>query len=154
MTYSRSGVLIFFMELGLFYLSQKKRSWKVFLGILVGALLVFLAVGVWGRFSVDRAVLNRLDIWRAGASLFAANPWWGGRAWQFRDAGDCISVAGRDYLSDVGKQPFDLAGGIWDMGGMDLVWCDCLRVDCGMAAAGSLGGICRNVCGSGVGECF
>ena len=77
MTYSRSGVLIFFMELGLFYLSQKKRSWKVFLGILVGALLVFLAVGVWGRFSVDRAVLNRLDIWRAGASLFAANPWWG-----------------------------------------------------------------------------
>ena len=77
LTFSRSGLLIFFAELLLFGLLTGRRSWKVVPWIAAGGVLLFLAAGVWGRFVLDRAVTNRFDIWLAGASLFAANPWLG-----------------------------------------------------------------------------
>ncbi|WP_294508656.1 O-antigen ligase [uncultured Victivallis sp.] len=77
LTFSRSGLLIFFVELLLFGLLTGRRSWKVVPWIATGGVLLFLAAGVWGRFVLDRAVTNRFDIWLAGASLFAANPWLG-----------------------------------------------------------------------------
>ena len=77
LTFSRSGLLIFFAELLLFGLLTGRRSWKVVPWIATGGVLLFLEAGVWGRFVVVRAVTNRCDIWLAGASLFAANPWLG-----------------------------------------------------------------------------
>lgn len=74
LTFSRTGVLVLFFELAAFavFFSGKKR--KILFAAGGVALLILLCVGVLMRFSFDRAIGNRFEIWRAGAALFAANP--------------------------------------------------------------------------------
>jgi len=74
LTYSRTGVLVAFLEGAAFALFCGRKYWKIFLA---AAGVLFLAValsGGWGRWSLDASAANRLEIWRAGISLFAANP--------------------------------------------------------------------------------
>ena len=74
MTFSRTGILIFFFELFLFALLQKERHWCVTLVFILAGIVLFATAGALARFTLDRAFLNRFDIWRAGVSLIAANP--------------------------------------------------------------------------------
>lgn len=73
-TFSRTGAVIFFLELALYFFLIKGGNRRLLAGIATGAFLLFLFAGVASRFVLDRAVTNRFDIWLAGASLFAANP--------------------------------------------------------------------------------
>lgn len=77
LTFSRTGVLVLLFELVSFaaFSAGKKRNVLFAAGGV--ALLILLSVGVLMRFSFDRAVGNRFEIWRAGAALFAANPVFG-----------------------------------------------------------------------------
>ena len=76
LTFSRTGAAVAVLELALYFGCRKTASgeWKrgaLLLGLLF---LAFLAAGALARFTLDRAVTNRLAIWYAGAALFTANP--------------------------------------------------------------------------------
>lgn len=73
-TYSRSGIAVLALEVVAFLAASRLKSWKPFaiLGVVVVGLAVVL--GVSARFTVDASATNRLQIWQAGLSMFAANP--------------------------------------------------------------------------------
>ena len=74
MTYSRTGVLVLGFELAAYFIISKTKNWKLIAAIASGILLILLVGGIFGRFSLDKAVTNRPEIWLAGLKLYAANP--------------------------------------------------------------------------------
>lgn len=74
MTYSRSGIVVLALEAVAFLAATRFKRWKPFaiLGVVIVGLAVLL--GVSERFTIDASVSNRLQIWQAGLSIFAANP--------------------------------------------------------------------------------
>ena len=74
MTYSRTGVLVLAFELVMYFILSKNKNWKLISAIAGGILLILLVSGIFGRFSIDKAVTNRPEIWFAGLKLYAANP--------------------------------------------------------------------------------
>ena len=74
MTYSRTGVLVLAFELAMYFILAKSRNWKMLLCIFGGFILVFIVGGIFSRFTLDKAVTNRPEIWLAGLKLYAANP--------------------------------------------------------------------------------
>lgn len=74
MTYSRSGIVVLTLEAVAFLAATRLNSWKPFaiLGVVVVGVAVLL--GVSERFTIDASSTNRLQIWQAGLSIFAANP--------------------------------------------------------------------------------
>lgn len=77
LTFSRTGVLVLLFELAALALFAVGKRRKILLLSGGGALLILALTGVLMRFSFDRAVGNRFEIWQAGAALFAANPFTG-----------------------------------------------------------------------------
>ena len=77
LTFSRTGALVLGFELLCFAAFSGRKHWKPLLAAAAIVLLVLLSAGALARFTPDRAVGNRFEIWRAGAALFAANPWRG-----------------------------------------------------------------------------
>ena len=73
-TFSRTGIAVMILEALLYGALKRKINWK-WIGTfaVVTLILVFLS-GVWMRFRLDGAVMNRPKIWLAGLQLFAANP--------------------------------------------------------------------------------
>ena len=76
LTFSRTGAVVAVLELILYFGCRKCSAATLRRGavLLVLLLFAFLVAGVVARFTLDRAVTNRLAIWQAGATLFAANP--------------------------------------------------------------------------------
>ena len=74
MTYSRTGVLVLAFELAAYFIISKTKNWKLIAAIAGGILLILLIGGIFGRFTLDKAVANRPEIWLAGLKLYAANP--------------------------------------------------------------------------------
>lgn len=74
MTYSRAGILALAIEAAAFLIFTKFKYWKIFLAIGIFAIAAAFSLGVLERFSYDASASNRLEIWKAGLSLFAANP--------------------------------------------------------------------------------
>ncbi len=74
MTYSRTGIVVLVLEAVAFLAATRLKSWKLF--AVLGVVLVGVAVvlGVSQRFTIDASASNRLQIWQAGLSIFAANP--------------------------------------------------------------------------------
>lgn len=74
MTYSRSGIVVLTLESVAFLAATRLNSWKPFaiLGVVVVGAAVVL--GVSERLTIDASASNRLQIWQAGLSIFAANP--------------------------------------------------------------------------------
>ena len=74
MTYSRAGIVVLALEAIAFLAVTRLKSWKLFaiLGVVVVGVAVVL--GVSERFTIDASASNRLQIWQAGLSMFAANP--------------------------------------------------------------------------------
>lgn len=74
MTYSRSGIVVLALEAVAFLAATRFKSWKPFaiLGVVVVGAAVVL--GVSERLTIDASASNRLQIWQAGLSIFAANP--------------------------------------------------------------------------------
>ena len=74
MTYSRSGIVVLALEAVALLAATRLNSWKPFaiLGVVIVGLAVLL--GVSERFTIDASASNRLQIWQAGLSIFAANP--------------------------------------------------------------------------------
>lgn len=73
-TYSRAGLLVFSLEAIAFTAFCGRKYWKWFLGVGAILLLAIFIAGGLGRLNFDAAASNRLDIWKAGLALFAANP--------------------------------------------------------------------------------
>lgn len=73
-TFSRTGIAVMILEALLYGALKRKINWK-WIGTfaVVTLILVFLS-GVWMRFRLDGAVMNRPKIWLAGLQLFAVNP--------------------------------------------------------------------------------
>lgn len=74
MTYSRTGVLVLAFELAAYFIISKTKNWKLIAAIAGGILLILLIGGIFGRFTLDKAVANRPEIWLAGLKLYAVNP--------------------------------------------------------------------------------
>lgn len=74
MTYSRTGVLVLAFELAAYFIISKTKNWKLIAAIAGGILLILLIGGIFGRFTLDKAVANRPEIWFAGLKLYAVNP--------------------------------------------------------------------------------
>ena len=99
LTFSRTGVVVLLLEIVLFVFIHNRNhrarrdspsgtvlpvspesnrlSRRVCLGFIAVCVIVFALTGVFSRFTLDRAVTNRIDIWKAGVALFASNPWQG-----------------------------------------------------------------------------
>ena len=74
MTFSRTGVIVLVFELFAFYLLSGRKNLKL---LLIGFFIIVLMSGLMGvlfRFSLDKAVTNRPQIWLAGLKIYAANP--------------------------------------------------------------------------------
>ncbi len=74
LTYSRTGILVLAFELVAFFVFSRQSSRKAFFALFAALLAVAFLVGVGARFTLDRAVLNRPEIWLAGLKLAAVNP--------------------------------------------------------------------------------
>ena len=74
LTYSRTGVAVLFFELAAYLILKRVKNWRFIAAISVGILLVLAFGGIFRRFTVDAAIINRLSIWLAGLQLYAANP--------------------------------------------------------------------------------
>ena len=74
MTFSRTGVLVLLFEFIVYFLLSKNNNWKLILSVLGGVLLILFLCGIFGRFTIDKALTNRFEIWSAGLKLYAANP--------------------------------------------------------------------------------
>ncbi len=99
MTFSRTGLMVVILQAVLFCLAHnrsrhalskppsettasvplpsKSITWLIcllFIAVCAGAVIFS---GGLSRFTLDRAVTNRFDIWKAGCALFASNPWQG-----------------------------------------------------------------------------
>lgn len=77
LTYSRTGILVLAFELTAFLILTKGGNRKWLLCAAAGIVIVLASCGVFARFAFDKAITNRIEIWKAGAALFAANPWTG-----------------------------------------------------------------------------
>ena len=74
MTFSRTGVIVLVLELFAFYLFSGRKNLKL---LLAGIAVLILCAGIWGvlsRFTWDKAISNRPEIWLAGLKIYAANP--------------------------------------------------------------------------------
>ena len=74
MTFSRTGVIVLVLELFAFYFLSGRKNLKL---LLAGIAVLILCAGIWGvlsRFTLDKAVTNRPQIWLAGLKIYAANP--------------------------------------------------------------------------------
>ena len=74
MTYSRTGVLVLAFELAAYFIISKTKNWKLIAAIAGGIVLILLIGGIFGRFTLVKAVANRPEIWFAGLKLYAVNP--------------------------------------------------------------------------------
>lgn len=74
LTYSRTGMLVLGFELAAYFILTKTKNWKLVCGSVCALLVIAGVCGVLARFSFDKAVTNRPEIWIAGIRLFAANP--------------------------------------------------------------------------------
>ena len=74
LTYSRTGILVLAFELGSYFLLTKTKNWKLVLGVVCAIVVIAGTFGVLSRFTIDRAVTNRPEIWLSGLKLYAANP--------------------------------------------------------------------------------
>ncbi|MBR4663934.1 MAG: hypothetical protein IKO93_08670 [Lentisphaeria bacterium] len=75
MTFSRTGLLVLVLEFFAFYFLSGRKNLKL---LLAGIAVLILCAGIWGvfsRFTLDKAVTNRPQIWLAGLKIYAANPW-------------------------------------------------------------------------------
>lgn len=54
--------------------SSRRMSWCICLVFIGVCATIFYLSGGFARFTLDRAVTNRIDIWKAGVALFASNP--------------------------------------------------------------------------------
>lgn len=73
-TYSRAGLLVAFLEAAAFAFRFEMRHWKAYLSVFCAMCALVFASGLSGRLAFDASAMNRLEIWRAGLALFAANP--------------------------------------------------------------------------------
>ena len=79
-TYSRTGIMVVFFELAAWFLLSERwnwnwrRNWKWIVLMAAGVTVIAASVGVLARFTLDRSLLNRPEIWLAGGKLYAANP--------------------------------------------------------------------------------
>lgn len=67
-------MIVLVLELFAFYLLSGRKNLKL---LLSGIAVLFLCAGIWGvlsRFTWDKAISNRPDIWLAGLKIYAANP--------------------------------------------------------------------------------
>ena len=74
MTFSRTGLLVLVLEFYAFYFLSGRKNLKL---LLSGIAVLILCAGIWGvlsRFTLDKAVTNRPQIWLAGLKIYAANP--------------------------------------------------------------------------------
>ena len=74
MTFSRTGLLVLVLEFFAFYFLSGRKNLKL---LLAGIAVLILCAGIWGvlsRFTLDKAVTNRPQIWLAGLKIYAANP--------------------------------------------------------------------------------
>ena len=74
MTFSRTGLLVLVLEFFTFYFLSGRKNLKL---LLSGIAVLILCAGIWGvlsRFTLDKAVTNRPQIWLAGLKIYAANP--------------------------------------------------------------------------------
>ncbi len=74
MTYSRTGMLVLFFEIIMYFILTNTKNWKLILSIISGMVLIALVGGIFARFSIDKALTNRPEIWIAGLKLSAVNP--------------------------------------------------------------------------------
>lgn len=75
LTYSRTGILVLFFELMLYLIFSKGKNWKWISGMYIGLFFILILWGVFQRFTLDRSIVNRPEIWIAGLKLYAVNPW-------------------------------------------------------------------------------
>ena len=75
MTYSRTGAIVLLFEMTAYWFWGTNRNFKWIAALLVGIIVVFAIGGIFYRFTLDRAVTNRPEIWIAGLKLCASNPW-------------------------------------------------------------------------------
>jgi hypothetical protein len=104
-------------------------SRRACLGFIAVCAIVFALTGVFSRFTLDRAVTNRADIWTAGVALFASNPWQGvglgnsgllATSYLLRDGIECRTLVNSHLtlLAEFGA----MAGVVWfGMIGMALM---------------------------------
>jgi hypothetical protein len=76
-TFSRTGLAVLAGELLVYLLLRRGKGWQILIGAGGAAVAAAAGFGVLSRFTVDASLVNRFDIWKAGAALFAANPWRG-----------------------------------------------------------------------------
>ena len=73
-TFSRTGMAVMILEGILFGVLKRKIGWKWIGAFAIVTLLLLALSGMWMRFRIDEAVMNRPKIWLAGLQLSAANP--------------------------------------------------------------------------------
>ena len=73
-TFSRTGIAVMILEALLYGALKRKINWKWIGAFAVVTLILVFLSGVWMRFRLDGAVMNRPKIWLAGLQLFAVNP--------------------------------------------------------------------------------
>lgn len=151
LTLSRTGVVVLLMEAALFAFLHNRNhrarrdspceaalsaspeshriSRRACLGFIAVCAIVFALTGVFSRFTLDRAVTNRADIWTAGVALFASNPWQGvglgnsgllATSYLLRDGIECRTLVNSHLtlLAEFGA----MAGVVWfGMIGMALM---------------------------------
>ena len=74
MTFSRSGIVVLFLELLAYGLLTRFRQRRWLMATASISLLVLACWGCLQRFTLDKACSNRLLIWIAGLRLYARNP--------------------------------------------------------------------------------
>ena len=74
LTYSRTGALVLIFELAAYFFLARNKNWKLIAAVAGGTLFSLAAGGVFARFAIDGAVVNRPEIWLAGLKLYAKNP--------------------------------------------------------------------------------
>lgn len=74
LTYSRTGALVLIFELVAYFFLTRNKNWKLIAAVAGGSLFILAAGGVFARFAIDGAVVNRPEIWLAGLKLYAKNP--------------------------------------------------------------------------------
>lgn len=74
LTYSRTGFVVLVLELIGYFILTKCKNWKLIV-VVAGAVLGAMVLGgVLLRFTLDRSILNRPEIWWAGLKLCSVNP--------------------------------------------------------------------------------
>ena len=66
--------MVLVLEAVAFLVATRLKSWKPFAILGVVGVGIVVGLGVSERFTADASASNRLQIWQAGLSIFAANP--------------------------------------------------------------------------------